>query len=217
MNRYIALILALALSHKGAVVEAVQSLRIASPLQALTISDPEVREEQATPRSRFLSKYKSGLEAEAKARKSLAERKKEQLQTDATSKDWASKAASTDRKLRKSEERQVEKAFDKAVAQVEAQKPTKKAHKNPNKYQFVGIINSPSSETPITWYARKKPRGAKWSLRLVHVNRDAIVKDLFNSGKVDIFARYDNTGKTDEDTNQPVIQSRYTVRERSWK
>ena len=59
--------------------------------------------------------------------------------------------------------------------------------------------------------------GAKWLVRLVHVNRGAILKDLFHAGKIDIFARYVNTGTRAEATNQqPVIASNYIVRERSW-
>ena len=88
--------------------------------------------------------------------------------------------------------------------------------KNPNAYQFVGVVKR-RSDKPISWYARKKPADAKWSVRLVHVNQDAIIKDLFNRGKIDIFAKYKNTGKVDEETNVPVITSKYEVRERSWK
>ena len=75
---------------------------------------------------------------------------------------------------------------------------------NPNKYQFVGLIKKPKTTggsggkegDPIQWYARPKPRHAKWSVRLVHVNKDAIIKDLFDQGKIDIFAKYTNTGRS---------------------
>ena len=82
---------------------------------------------------------------------------------------------------------------------------------------MINSVSSANNETPITWYARPKPAIAKWSVRLVHVNRDAILKDLFNRGKIDIFGRYENTGTRDTTTNQPIIASKYIVRERSWK
>lgn len=200
--------------------QAIRNLRIASPLQALTIWDPEAKEEAASSRSRFLPRFKAGLEAEAKTRKKLAAKRQQRLQADATSSDWAKRAAAAERQTRESDERIIERAFDEAVQKYDALH--EKAQKNPNenKYQFVGIVNpagSSSSDKPITWYARKKPADANWSLRLIHVNKQAIVKDLFNRGKVDIFAKYENTGDRDPETNQPLVTSKYTVRERSWK
>lgn len=238
------------------VVTAVRNLRIVSPLQALTIWDPVVREQTKsrtgddgeetavgsaggkqpfsplTHRGRFLPKFKAGLEAEAEARKAIGLKRKQRLQEIAAAagsaggggkkeSNWASRAASADERLRESEAKAVEKAFDDGVRKFEQQagkssvgKPKKK---NENAYQFVGVVNSASSEPAITWYARTKPSNANWSVRLVHVNRAAIIKDLFNRGKVDVFARYDNTGKVDPDKNQPIVASKYTVRERSWK
>lgn len=138
------------------------------------------------------------------------------MQADATSADWARRAASSDRRTREQEESAVERAFDEAVQHFDSVEPMPTRHSE-NDYQFVGIVNSKASDTPITWYARKKPASAKWSLRLVHVNRQAIIKDLFGRGKVDIFGRYENTGRVNEETNQPIIASKYVVRERSWK
>jgi hypothetical protein len=116
------------------------------------------------------------------------------------------------------DERIVESAYDQAVKEFDNAAAMKKFRKkNSNKYQFVGVVNSSTSKDPITWYARKKPANAKWSVRLVHVNRDAIIKDLFNRGKVDIFAKYDNTRTFDEKTKQPIVSAKYTVRQRSWK
>jgi len=204
-------------------VWAVQKLQIASPLQALTIWDPEVKEQAAnkgpTRRMRFLPRFRVGLQAEVTARKQLTDHPLTPQQVDAASKDWAIKAASSERKRKGVEERFVERAYDQAVKEFDDEAAMNKfrAKKNSNKYQFVGVVNSSSSEKPITWYARKKPANAKWSLRLVHVNRDAIIKDLFNRGKVDIFAKYQNTGAIDEKTKQPIVNSKYTVRQRSWK
>jgi hypothetical protein len=198
-------------------VDAVRNLRIVSPLQALTIPDPEVKEEITTARRHFLDRFKVGLEAESKARRELAEKKSEQLQADATAPDWAKQAASSVNRIRNADEKHIETAFDNAVAQFDRDRPSKKAAKNSNRYQFVGLINSASSKTPIMWYARKKPTNARWSVRLVHADQAAIVKDLFNRGKVDIFARYENIGKASDETKGPIVESTYAVRERSWK
>jgi len=139
-------------------------------------------------------------------------------------------------------------------------------------YQFVGVVNngkssstttSASATTPaVTWYARRKPFGSKWSVRLVHVDRDAVVRDLITSGKADLYGRYSSAGrhgggtksemlgkngattaarnddapeatlvkvptktsierkKEEEDRRNksiPVLESQYTIKERSWR
>jgi hypothetical protein len=193
-------------------------LRFASPLQSLTIPDPEVTESLETNRQRFLSKFKTGLKAETETRRELAGKRAKELQAAAASgTDWAERAADSERTRRSNEEQQVEQAHDKAIAEFEAaNKKGVSKSKSPNPYQFVGLVKR-SGDKPVTWYARKKPAGAKWSVRLVHVNQDAIIKDLFNRGKVDVFAKYENTGKVDEETKAPIVTSKYEVRERSWK
>jgi hypothetical protein len=217
MSRFV-VTLSLVMLLQQSVVVAVRNLRIASPLQSFTIWDTEAKEEQATPRSRFLPKFKAGLEAEAKARKEIVEKRDQKLQADATSNDWAKQAASTTRRMFASDEKRAEEAFDKAVSQFDQSKKLKKKKAtNPNQYQFVGVVNPASDGTPISWYAREKPRDSKWSVRLVHANRDAIVKDLYNRGKVDVFAKYENTGQKDEETRSPIITSEYSVKARSWK
>jgi hypothetical protein len=202
-------------------VFSVRNLQIVSPIQSLTIWDPEVRQNEAatTFRSRFLPRFRAGLQAEVDARKKLAEQRKPVVSSDVQSKDWAEKAAQMDSRMRENDERIVEAAYDEAVKKFDTQTPRKiaKAQRNANKFQFVGVINASHSETPIKWYARKKPEHAKWSLRLIHVNRHAVLKDLFDRGNIDIFAKYDNTGKLDEKTGQPIVEAKYSVRERSWK
>lgn len=199
---------------------------------SLTIPDPEVQGEEDlnTPRKLFLPKFLAGLSAESQARKEVAiarSRSAQQLSPDTVSgSDWAEKTAANDRERRKQEEEIIEKAFDQAVAGVDSvektlHKASKFLNQSRNKYQFVGVINrkaaSDPNQKPIMWYARKKPHSAKWSVRLVHVNQDAIIKDLFNRGKVDIFAKYKNTGKVDEETKVPIVTSKYEVRDRSWR
>lgn len=205
---------------------AVRHLQIASPLQSLTVWDPELGDEPSGAhsfRSRFLPRFRAGLQAEVEARKAAAAAAAAAglpNGVNAASEDWASQAASSERQQRMAKERIVEQAYDNAVAAHDAQTtaaaPTRRT-KNPNKFQFVGVVNSKSNETPITWYSRPKPANAKWSVRLVHVNRDAILKDLFNRGKIDVFGRYENTGQRDATTNQPIVESNYMVRERVWK
>lgn len=226
-------------------VDAVRNLRIVSPIQSLTIFDPEIiktgsgSDEVAEPtkplthRRSFLTRFKAGLEAETAARKATGIQRKQRLQIDASKgnndEDWAKRAASAGDRLRENEANAVERAYDESMMKFNSNDEAiilkKRASRNENKYQFVGVINPPStsgkksnkSNTPITWYARKKPPNSNWSVRLVHVNKDAIVKDLYDQRKIDIFAKYDNTGRTDIDKNQPIVTSEYSVRERSWK
>lgn len=205
--------------HASSVL-AMRSLRIVSPLQSLTIPDPEVKETAKSSRQKFVPKFKSGLQAEVAARRALAEQRTKQMQAAAIAgDDWAEEAASLESKRKTLEEKLVERAFDKATAAAEAgDSPASTSDKSQkNSYQFVGVVNPKNEQKPITWYARKKPTDAKWSVRLVHVNKNAIIKDLFNRGKVDLFAKYHNTGETDEETNTPIITKKYQVRERSWK
>lgn len=204
-------------------------MRFASPLQAFTVWDDA---EPMSPRDKYLQKYKAGLEAESKVREQL--KKKHDLflsKQDTASPEWAQKAVRYERVRKAREERLVEKAFDEAAKRVEAeQKQTETviAKENRNKYQYVGVINSKDRSKPITWYARPKPGKANWSLRLVHVNRDAIIKDLFDQAKIDVFSKYKNEGfksgaaSGEEGTSAPVpmelsVKGQYEVRERSWR
>jgi hypothetical protein len=208
-------------------IHAAKMIRFASPLQSLTIPDPDLKGEDdrlVTPRSRFLPRFKAGLQAEVEKRREIAAQRTLDLQVAAASRgsgdDWVQRVTEADRNRRSKEDEQVEKAFDKAVSEFDKQQPSTKGKprstKSGNSYQFVGVVNRKGGK-PITWYARPKPSEAKWSVRLVHVNQDAIIKDLFNRGKVDVFAKYRNTGKVEEETNAPIIMGSYEVRERSWK
>jgi hypothetical protein len=170
--------------------------------------------------------------------------------TQVQQKQWAREAAMNDQRKHRIREAIVEQAFDDAVQQHEQQQGEEEAivktpmKKNPNRYQFVGVINSHPNPNrrrknvddtatttlpPITWYTRPKPKHAQWTIRLIHVNRAAILKDLYNQKKIDIFAQYQNEGtrrridssnqeSDDANTNQrPVVTGQYRVRERSWK
>jgi len=242
------LLLLLASSFRQQHVVAIRQLEIAIPLQALTIWDPEAKEAVAesggaTFRSRFLPRFRAGLQAEADARRKLAMAEQQlsddnkmaqqpsaavgSSQTSTSQKNWAKQAATAERQQALVRERLIEQAYDEAVAaQMEAQQANQSSQrKNANKFQFVGVVNSysPTADSnnnkkpPITWYARPKPATAKWSVRLVHVNREAVLKDLYNRGKIDVFGRYENTGERDPKTGQPIVTGHYRVRERSWK
>lgn len=199
--------------------DALRSVRFASPLQSLTIWDPEVKDETQSRRTKFLSKYASGLKAETEARRKIASGSEPLIETKTSSgKDWAKQAATRERNKFRADEEYVEHAFDEATQKFAASSlSASKKRSNVNKYQFVGVINPATAKAPITWYARKKPSNAKWSVRLIHANRNAIIRDMFTRGKVDIFAKYENTGQIDPETNTPVIASKYTVADRSWR
>jgi len=239
------------------VVDAARTIRFASPLTSLTIPDrvddgTDNDNTLATPRSRFLPKWMAGLTAEKDARTEVAAKRSERLVSEsdvsAGEANWASLTMGRIRKQRQQEDKEVERSFDKAVGAVEEQQKQdlkkramalkKKMPKN--RYQFVGVVDSKQkrkkqkkkdSGDVITWYARPKPTGAMWSVRLVHANQQAIVKDLFARGKIDIFARYTNHGvpkqptggDSDDEIKQrkvsplPIVKSKYEVRQRSWR
>ena len=216
---------------------AVRKLQIAVPLQALTIWDPEVKEQveeqggAATRRERFLSRFRVGLQAEVAERKKILEEQQQQQQAAAvetstaasSSKNWAAQAQALDRQRARDMEARVEQAYDQAVTSFDSSLRNKKFRKrNANQFQFVGVVNSATdsnknNKPPITWYARKKPAHANWSIRLVHVNREAVLKDLYNRRKIDVLGRYENTGQRDAKTGQAIVTAHYTVRQRSWK
>ena len=223
-------------------VRGVRQLQIVAPLHSLTIADPEVQrdgDEAGSPvssfRSQFLSKFRVGLQAEVKARKALQDATASNEPPSTTgSVHWATQAAMNDQKKHSMQEKIVEKAYDEAVASIPLHSAPSQRRTNRNQYQFVGVIQdkTSSNEPPIVWYTRKKPKLAKWTVRLIHPHRDAILKDLYDRGKIDIFAHYTNQGILQESTDtatttsssvapkvsyQPTIQCRYTVRERSWK
>ncbi len=234
MNQYCTL-LTLLLLAVGA--SAVREIQFVSPLQSLTIPDPEHVEKHpeaemgavATPRRRFLPRFLAGLQAENTVREQIAMGRintDDDDSVDVGGKDWVGKTKAAEERRRAKEDAIIEQGYDAAMAKYDAMAAAASAKAgNPNKYQFVGLLDRSNPKKPISWHARPKPSGAKWSVRLVHVNKDAIIKDLFNRGKVDIFAKYTNTGKfqiegegeTAKPTSIPIITSKYEARERSIK
>lgn len=110
---------------------------------------------------------------------------------------------------------------------------TSKSPKSNNEYQFVGVVQPQDKQ--VKWYARPKPKNSSWSVRVVNVDKAAILRDMFVRGKVDIYGEYQNKGldaatiasasaktkKSSENEEEvskvPLIQAEYTVKERSWK
>lgn len=232
-----------------AAVSAMKEIRFASPLQSLTIPDPELLDKVSAPskakdgeapqqgvlkthRRNFLPRFLIGLKAESTGREQIAlglvktDESGEDDAFDAGGEDWVGNTKSAEERRRRREDAIVEKFHDAAMVKYDAAAMNSNIKSNSNKYQFVGLVDKANKKKPISWHARPKPQNAKWSVRLLHVNKDAIVKDLFDQGKIDIFAKYTNTGKTEEvvekdktitQTNIPIVTTKYEARQRSWK
>lgn len=234
-------------------------LQFSSPLQSYTVFDRSAlsSSDRASPRRKFLPRFRAGLAAEKRAKEvALEEQRRGMFDADDEDEEdesirsdggWAEASAAADERRRKAVERRAEAAHDAAVkghdervsARALRASSVAKAAATPGgggKYQFVGVVHdgksSEKSGGDVTWYARKKSRNAKWNVRLVHVNRDAVLRDLFVKGKVDVYGRYVNEGideaafsaadadgdaEGDRAGMKPRIRARYAVRERSWK
>jgi hypothetical protein len=286
-------VVALLQPQDGVVVMAMsKNIRFASPLQSLTIPDPELFAENEkdnkntvveavvddaekndedflllrsasrrildTPRTKFLPKFLTGLTAENQIREEIAVGKVKISDSyydnddtfDVSGNDWVGKTKTAETKRKRREDQVVEDAYDTAIASFEQQeqqrlnsKKMKKTTTNSNKYQYVGVVGINNKDnkkmkkkmnnSPISWYARPKPNNSNWSVRLLHVNKDVIIKDLFDQGKIDIFAKYTNTGPqqrqqssnasgedgrtANQSSQAPVVTTKYEARERSWK
>jgi hypothetical protein len=216
--------------------DAVRSLTIASPLQALTLWDAPLE----TPRSRFLPRFRKALTAERTARAASVQADADQVLAASvvpTSPNWAARAAAADVAQGTRADRKASAAFDAAFRQADdddavADTPPPKSAR----YQLVGVVQPPTHSVTdhqaICWYARPKADDATWSVRLVHVNRQAVVYDLVRRGRVDVLGKYRNRGfvQTTPDesatsasetavvpSSVPLVEAEYTVRERSWK
>lgn len=141
---------------------------------------------------------------------------------------WDKKSAEQEKKRVQKEEERLDGAFDRAASVVGNGKALAGKMER-SKYQFVGIVQPPSGDSSekVKWYAKKRQPGSKWNVRLVHVNREAVIKDLYGRGKVDIYGEYVNTGKKVEEpqkkgseaatSRKPLIEGRYSVKPRSWR
>jgi len=164
---------------------------------------------------------------------------------------WAEASAAADKRKEKAMEKRVEAAYDAAVkgydTRIASKRSMSAAARSPgkstsSKYQFVGVVNDgqgvkKTKPAEVTWYARKKPRNSKWNVRLVHVNRDAVLRELFIKGKVDVYGKYVNEGLASNQSTafaaadsskkdvleeeelgiKPLVKAKYAIKERSWK
>ncbi|KAL3815602.1 hypothetical protein ACHAXA_007134 [Cyclostephanos tholiformis] len=243
-------------------------LRFVSPLQSYTIFDKSALSsyDLASPRRKFLPRFRAGLIAEKAAREALLEEQRRGIVPHADDVDevgggggggWAEASAAADERRRRASEARIEAAYDAAVAsydrRVAAAVGSGSTSTTPDdrggRLQFVGVVNdgraAPRGKDlgggAVTWYARRRPRGSKWNVRLVHVNRDAVLRDLFVGGKVDVFGKYVNEGpmtttttsghgveaaafavadasaSSTEDAARPRVKAHYAIRERSWR
>jgi len=198
-----------------------KTLQFHSPLNSLTIFPKDIP--SSTPRDKFIPKFKAGLEAEKKAREHVIKQREVDDDPEYVGKGWERKSEEVEKLRSAREDLFVEKAYDNAVAKFDVNDQTH-AQESRSKYQFVGVVQPPSSSEKVMWYARKRPNGSKWNIRLIHVNRDAVIRDLFVNGKVDVFAKYVNTGKPRDPVKEgedasvlrrPLIEAEYSVKKRS--
>lgn len=198
-------------------------LKFASPLQSLTLFPKEIPEK--TPRDDFIPKFKAIHSAEKKARDIIAAKREASAANDEiiqVGPDWEKRAEDREKFREEMDEKLVNRAVDRALSKFKSQPAS--SFENKNKFQFVGVIQPPGSRKKVKWYARKRPKYSKWNIRLLHVNKDIIVRDMFVSGEIDIFAKYVNTGKPRDELQEgedpsaprrPLIEADYSVKKRT--
>ena len=226
------------------------------PLKALTLKDKSP-DSTLIPRKKFLINFRSGIAAERRARKEIAEeakRLRRYEEEDAGNIDvasdndffesskWAELSKEKYDTYKQDQRKTIADAFEKGFEESsnklekEAELAKEKQAKTffpreSNTYQFVGVVQS---NKKVKWYARPKATDATWSVRVLHVDKAAILRDLFVRGKIDVYGEYVNKGlpppspaptkkgKKGEEQEVvvpkvPVVEASYSVKERSWK
>ena len=198
-----------------------KTLKFISPLQSLTLFPKEIP--TTTPREEFVTKFKAGLGAEKKAREQILNKKDFADDPEYVGKGWEKRSEEMERLKSEKEDRFVEKSYDEAIAGLKEVRPESVQTKGSN-LQFVGIVQPLDAENKVKWYARKRPSNSKWNMRLLHVDKGAVMRDLFVNKKIDVFAKYANTGKPrdalqeGEDPStprRPLIEADYNIKKRS--
>jgi hypothetical protein len=212
-------------------------LQFASPLQSFTIFDKS-SSGSSSPRSKFLPRLRAGLLGERRAREVVNnELRSYSSSTSSSDGGWAEHSAQQEELRKKAIDKKIERGYDEATriydrklaARLAAASSTADKNKSKSLYQLVGVINTnKSNKKEVTWYARPKPYNSNWNIRLIHVNRDAVLRDLFVKGKIDLFGGYRNQGmgvsggdsgedKVGVEGRKPRVLGEYTVKERSWR
>jgi len=220
-------------SQRG--TEKSSTLRFVSPLQSLTLFSKSETRTHRSPRTEFLPRFREGIAAEKRIRDDISREAGLYGDDEYGDEDgWERKSEEEERRREEGDEERVGGAYDRAAAVVGTEGGGGGGgNVARSKYQFVGVVQNPSGvqigddgEKKIRWYAKKRAKGSKWNLRLVHPNREAIIKDLYSRGKVDICGEYINTGKSKEVPSglvdkstvpMPIIKGKYSVKERSWR
>lgn len=195
-----------------------------------------------SPRSKFLPRLRAGLIGERRAKEALNNELRSPFDgNDAIEgSSWAEHSAKEEERRLKDINARMERGYDEATALYDRKLALRQEKlladnknsekKNEDAFQFVGVIQNSKD---VTWYARKKPSTSKWNVRLIHVNRDAVLRDLFVKGKIDLYGGYKNrgmgvmggasddvegTGSCKEQEKRKInVLGEYTVKERSWR
>lgn len=147
---------------------------------------------------------------------------------------WAEMSQEKEESYKNKKRKRIRQAFEQGFAsgarELEAKNSLAAVGSSPkedNEYQFVGLVNpsssSSSSSNNVKWFARKKPQGSNWSVRVINVDKAALLRDLFVSGKIDVYGEYANKGVStggaaaEDESNFPAVKAKYTIKERSWK
>jgi len=210
---------------------------MSSPLKTLTIFNNDMgtaTKRFSSARATFLERFKGGISSQNKARKEMQEeeirRKKREeegsvvlvTETEEAEEagEWAEYSLSKEEAVARERRRKMEEAFEKGFNSVKVGSKSSKKNKD-SEFQVVGVV---LPEQGVKWYARKKPKGAKWNVRLVHVDKAALLRDMFVNGEIDVYAKYENKGRLqsspvdESDVTNPVhVEPVYSVRERNWR
>ena len=91
---------------------------------------------------------------------------------------------------------------------------TKSAQRS-QKYQFVGVCDETGAGR-TKWYARPRPSGPKSSflVRMIRLDKKALLRDMLLSREVDVYVEYENSGKVDGSNGRFLVEPKYSVKVR---
>ena len=82
------------------------------------------------------------------------------------------------------------------------------------KYQFVGIINEKSGR--VEWHCRRAKTSKGFKLRMLQVNKNAMIRDMLLDKSVDVYVTYRNSGKVNPENGKFLIEPKYELKDRRW-